>query len=188
MCRIYFPPKTPPGPCKCMWERIKVSVMKSADTAFTRWNVNNRQTVRRPLFASWRNAFQVPAEGHTAHPSLPGQFLEQLTAICLFLLRTACLPLLAGTAPREESYRAQEGLGTALMYIDSVFSCLEPGHGQIPYWVTPSEKTNTGILLCWNGKLERASTKGAAHQRGWGWAGVWEHQRQGEGIPVGASQ
>lgn len=133
MCRIYFPPKTPPGPCKCMWERIKVSIMKSADTAFTRWNVNNRQTVRRPLFASWRNAFQVPAEGHTAHPSLPGQFLEQLTAICLFLLRPACLPLLAGTAPREESYRAQEGLGTALMYIDSVFSCLEPGHGQIPY-------------------------------------------------------
>lgn len=54
------------------------------------------------------------------------------------------------------------------MYIDSVFSSLAAGHAQIPYWVTPSEKTNTGVLLGWNAKPERASIKGAAHQKGLG--------------------
>lgn len=40
----YFPPKTPPGPCKHTCERRKESALRSAGTAFTGWDANNHQT------------------------------------------------------------------------------------------------------------------------------------------------
>lgn len=91
----YLPPKAIPGLHTSVHVQDNKVVMKSADTAFTRWDLNNHQTTPK-TFICFLEKHLLSASSRTgSYPSLPGQFLALAAPIFLLLPCLVSLPLLA---------------------------------------------------------------------------------------------